>query len=153
MFPVFASACNGSRTPSRSQRLLKRLEVTPTTPRASPTPTASPNASTSCCCCAAIPPSKDKSTRFLPSNLGFRTSLSTSYCGPTRRPTSTPLLPNLLQHLNYLQLELQRPEATRTSKIPHPPFYPRKTASSSFDRVEGSRRRGTLKFGPKTVQG
>ena len=109
--------------------------------------------STSCCCYAASSPSRDKFIIFQSSNLGFRTPSFAICCGPTRNSTSTRLLPNLLQHLNYFPLKLQRPEATGTSKIPHPPFYSRKAASSSFDRVEGSRRRRTLKILPKAVQG
>ena len=76
----------------------------------------------------------------------------TTRCGSTSTSTATPRLPYLLLHLNCLQLELQRSEATRRGKFLNPPFYPRKRVSTSFVRVEGSRRRGRLKILPKTVQ-
>ena len=94
-----------------------------------------------------------KFKHFQPSNLGFRTPSLTTCCGPTCGPTPTPLLPYLLQRPNCLHLKLQPTETTGKGKFLNPPFYSRKTALSSFDRVEGCRRPRTLKFLHKAVQG
>ena len=60
--------------------------------------------------------------------------------------------PGLLHYLNYLQHQLQLPEATRRGSFRDPPFHPRKRLSPFFVRVRGSSGPGKLKFLHKVAQ-